>query len=364
MSPTKSSPRNHRLNRNQYPSNDHNIPHLSRERYSSPKTCVHSSQSSSPPSFTQHEGMESQYLPVLVRAVREGRTDEVASLLARGTPIEQYGPLRRTPLHDAVELRHPELVLLLLQAGAGPNSMDTNDTRPLQIAYALQPVELEAFRHLRVYIRQSDAISTAALDHHEDRNQPAACSSRSSSPPPANTPSSTSTHTTSQDDECLLSSRSSTAMNASPTTTTDLHLAEDRNYSYDISWVHPSDFPPLGIGQGSPLLRPNWPNKSFNKLSERTARAIARLVQAAHARLEPLDVAAVQRQHAVVAALLQYGANPNCTATPASLFATEQRDLILHRALRVGDVQGKMGRRVTPPLPHVLYLCPTHPNTS
>jgi ankyrin repeat protein len=71
---------------------------------------------------------------VLIDAVRAGREQQVAELLAGGADVAQRDPLGRTALHYAARLGQPATVLRLLEAGAAVDARDQAGFTPLMRA--------------------------------------------------------------------------------------------------------------------------------------------------------------------------------------------------------------------------------------
>lgn len=86
--------------------------------------------------------------PELVIAAREGRSEEVATLAARGADPDRYdtGPNQWTPLLHAVHKNQLESVRALINAGADVNRPAPNGLTPLMLAASQR--ELEIVREL------------------------------------------------------------------------------------------------------------------------------------------------------------------------------------------------------------------------
>ena len=74
----------------------------------------------------------------LQQLIKEGNTEGVKQRVASGEPVSSYskeegiwGISPTTPLHDAVHYNRPQIVEILLDAGADPNVRDINGLTPL-----------------------------------------------------------------------------------------------------------------------------------------------------------------------------------------------------------------------------------------
>jgi len=72
----------------------------------------------------------------LIAAAREGKLEEIRSLLDRGANINAGGADNNTPLHDASANGHHQCVELLLDRNANVNAVNTDNYTPLHYASA------------------------------------------------------------------------------------------------------------------------------------------------------------------------------------------------------------------------------------
>lgn len=82
--------------------------------------------------------------PIYIAAIR-GIIPEVETHLSAGVNVDERGEHGYTPLHDAVELGHLEVVKLLLKNGADPNQQTDDMVTPVELSVMLQEHEITAF---------------------------------------------------------------------------------------------------------------------------------------------------------------------------------------------------------------------------
>jgi uncharacterized protein len=84
--------------------------------------CAKAQQQRPEPAVTQEE-ISDESMPPLMRAAGQGRVDEVRRLLKNGANVDKRAELGVTALMVAAGGDHPDIVKILLDAGADPNAL-------------------------------------------------------------------------------------------------------------------------------------------------------------------------------------------------------------------------------------------------
>jgi uncharacterized protein len=115
----------------------------------------------------------------LIDATLASRTEEVAALLARGTPADGLGRYGSTPLYVAAVQGETEIVRILLDAGADPNKESAGESEGTPLCAAASWGHAEVVRLMLQYgadpnlMERTGEVAMTALgwarrNHHDE----------------------------------------------------------------------------------------------------------------------------------------------------------------------------------------------------